>query len=64
MCNNCLATLAQAISVGVRNLALSSIVWTCDAAEMGETFSWGEEAGWDSSQVTENDAQLTFKAPC
>ena len=41
-CNNCLATLAQAISLGVRNLAFSSIVWTCDVACTCVTFSWDE----------------------
>ena len=30
MCNNHLATLVWAISLGVRNLVFSSIVWTCD----------------------------------
>ena len=42
MCNNCLATLAWAISFGVRNLAFSSIVWTCDVTCTWEAFSWGE----------------------
>ena len=38
MCNNCLATLAQAISLGVRNLVFSSIVWTCDVTVLGKCF--------------------------
>ena len=50
MCNNCLATLAQAISLGVGNLALSLIVWTCDVACTWETVSWGEGGFGDSSQ--------------
>ena len=50
MCNNHLATLAQAISLGVRNLAFSSIIWTCDVACTWETFSWGEGGFGDSSQ--------------
>ena len=50
MCNNHLATLAQAISLRVRNLAFSSIDWTCDVACTWETFSWGEGGFGDSSQ--------------
>ena len=42
VCNNCLATLAQAISSGVRNLAFSSIVWTSDVTCTWEMFSWDE----------------------
>ena len=42
MCNNSLATFAWAISLGVRNLAFSSIVWTCDVACTWEMFSRGE----------------------
>ena len=43
VCNYCLATLAQAISLGVRSLVFSSIVWTCDVTFRGETFSWDED---------------------
>ena len=42
-CNNHLATLAWAISLGVRHLAFSSIVWTCDVTDMEEMFSWHED---------------------
>ena len=42
-CNNHLATLAWAILLGVRKLVFSSIVKTCDVADMGETFSWDED---------------------
>ena len=42
-CNNYLATLAQAISLVVRNLAFSSIVWTCDVTDIGDMFSWDED---------------------
>ena len=34
--NNHLTTLAWAISLGVRNIAFSSIVWTYDVADMGK----------------------------
>ena len=50
MCNNHLATLAQAISLGVKNLAFFSIVWTCDVTCTLETFSWGEGGFGDSSR--------------
>ena len=50
VCNNYLATLAQAISLGMRNLAFSSIVGTCDVTCTWEMFSWGEGGFGDSSQ--------------
>ena len=49
MSNNNLATLAWTISLGVRNLAFSSIVWTCDVAYTLEMFSWDEGGFADSS---------------
>ena len=48
-CNNHIATLAWAISLGVRTLAFSSPVWTCDVACTWEMFSWGEGGFGDSS---------------
>ena len=48
MGNNCLATLAQAISLGVRNLAFSSIVWTCDVTDMGGGHFLGMRMSIDS----------------
>ena len=39
--------LAWAISLGVRNLAFSSIVWTCDVTDTWETFSW-DEVGFET----------------
>ena len=42
--------LAQAISLGVRNLAFSPMLWTCDVADTWEAFSWDEVVFGDSPQ--------------
>ena len=50
VCNIHLAMLAQAISLGVRKLAFSSIAWTCDVTDTWEMFSLDEVVFGDSPQ--------------
>ena len=44
-----LSHIGSAITLGVRNLAFSSIAWTSDFACTWEMFSWGEGGFGDSS---------------